>query len=330
MTPREIILGNLNRTGPTRIGMNFGGESRMNDLWCVGPTEPANAPTRDWQRDGAVETSVDVWGNVWHRFAGMSQGGEVLTPVIEDWSQLDSLQLPDLAHPANFANVRQSFADAGGACRVGWLGGFPFAIARYMRKMEIYFLDLVAERENVDRLHEKITAILEAMIIQFADCGADAIMFCEDWGIQDRLLIHPNMWREIFKPIYTRLCHAARSRGVHVLMHSCGYNWEILDDLAEAGVSAFQFDQPHLYGLERLAEKLNQLGVCLFSPVDIQHVLPTGDRRLIVEHAEKMIDLFARPNGGLIAKNYPDLHGIGVKDEWDRWAYETFVANMTL
>ena len=26
-------------------------------------------------------------------------------------------------------------------------------------------------------------------------------------------------------------------------------------------------------------------------------------------------------NGFLITKNYPDLAGIGVKEEWDDWAY---------
>jgi hypothetical protein len=29
--------------------------------------------------------------------------------------------------------------------------------------------------------------------------------------------------------------------------------------------------------------------------------------------------------GGFIAKNYPDLSGIGVKPEWDQWAYDAFV-----
>lgn len=26
--------------------------------------------------------------------------------------------------------------------------------------------------------------------------------------------------------------------------------------------------------------------------------------------------------GGQIMKSYPDLHGIGVKEEWDDWAYQ--------
>jgi len=32
-----------------------------------------------------------------------------------------------------------------------------------------------------------------------------------------------------------------------------------------------------------------------------------------------MVDIF---EGGLICKNYLDLPGIGVRPEWDQWAYE--------
>ena len=40
---------------------------------------------------------TDIWGNTWHRVKGMSQGGEVCKAVLEDWADLDDLQLPDPA-----------------------------------------------------------------------------------------------------------------------------------------------------------------------------------------------------------------------------------------
>jgi uroporphyrinogen-III decarboxylase len=159
------------------------------------------------------------------------------------------------------------------------------------------------------------------MIHGWADAGADGIFFCEDWGVQNRLLIHPDRWREVFKPLFARLVGAARSRGMHVLMHSCGYVWDIIDDLADVGVRCLQFDQPAIYGLDRLSDKLGARGVCLYSPVDIQQVMPTGDRGLIEGEAHRMIELFG---GRFIAKNYGDLHGIGVQPEWDAWAYNVF------
>lgn len=95
-----------------------------------------------------------------------------------------------------------------------------------------------------------------------------------------------------------------------------------LDDLAEAGICCMQFDQPALYGLERVSAKLRELGMCIYSPVDIQKVLPTGDRRLIEHTAHRMVQLF---RGGFIANNDRDLKGIGAQPEWDEWAYQVFL-----
>ncbi len=319
MTAREIIRRNLERDNPPRIGMAFGG-GRWNDFCGAGLGASSTWTERRWV-EGNTEYHDDEWGNVWHRLVHMSKGGEIYRPALAEWEMLDDYQLPDLANPARYEPAAKVFAGEQERYRVGYLPGFPFAICRYLRKMEVYFGDLVLERERIDVLHDRVTGLLEQMIARWADAGADGLFFCEDWGVQDRLLIHPDMWRDIFKPLFARLCGAAHARGLHILMHSCGCNWDILDDLADVGVNAFQFDQPRLNGLERLAVKLRERKVCLYSPVDIQKVMPTGDRALIEAEARRMVDLFG---GGLIANNYGDLHGIGVDPEWDGWAYAVF------
>ncbi len=323
MTPREIVKRNLEQSGPERIGFMYD-NGRMNDF-CGGGAGPSERYTPRRWTEGQFEYYDDEWGNVWHRIVGMSAGGEIYKPAIEDWAQLKDYPLPDFDNPKRFEGARNAFATDKDRYRLGWLPGFPFALCRYLRKMEIYFQDLVLERDHIDELHDKVTGMLEGMIRQYALAGADGFIYCEDWGIQDRLLISPKMWREIYKPLYRRLCDTSHKLGLHVLMHSCGYNWDILDDLAEVGVNAFQFDQPGLYGLERLAENLQRNKVCLFAPVDIQKVMPTGNRELIVSEAKKMVKLFGGTRGGLMVKNYGDLPGIGVKPEWDQWAYDTFV-----
>ena len=148
-------------------------------------------------------------------------------------------------------------------------------------------------------------------------------MIGEDMGTQNGLLFSPAMWREFFKEDYTRLLGIAHDYGMKVLMHSCGLNWAILDDLIDAGVDCFQFDQPALYDMPALAGKLRARKVALWSPIDIQQVMPTGDREYIEAETERLIDTF---RGGLILKNYPDLHGIAVEEEWDQWAYDKALA----
>ena len=324
MTPREVIQKNIRFQKPDRIGMRFD-RGRMDDFLKEVKIFPKGFKIKRWI-EGEYEYYDDAWGNLWWRLKDGCSGGEIKTAALADWAALKDFKVPDFLGSPDFTTIKQLFADDGNQhYRMINIPGFPFSICRYLRKMEIYFEDLVLERENIDQLHDIVTTAMEQVIRKIPETGADGIIFFEDWGIQDRMLISAEMWREIFKPLYQRLCNAAHSVKLDVLMHSCGYNWAIIDDLAEVGINAFQFDQPSIYGLEKLATRLQSHKICLYSPVDIQKVLPTGNKQLIQDEARKMAKLFFGANGGLIAKNYPDIHSIGVTEEWDNWMYEAFL-----
>lgn len=319
-TPRDIIKANIECADPDRIGFQFGGhEGWRYDMTSAGCDHGIEI---DRWEEGDYELYTDIWGNLWHRLKSLSKGGEVRTPVLADWADLDNLQLPDLANPAYYDQARALGASETDLFRIGWMPGWPFAICRYMRRMEVYFVDLLSERERIDILHDQVTTLLEGVIDQYGKAGLDGVMFCEDLGVQDRLLMSPGMWRDIFRPLYERLTSKAHEHGMKVIQHSCGYNWELIDDLCESGIDCLQFDQPAVYDLPALAQKLRHHHVGLYSPCDIQQVLPTGDRSYIEAETARLVNAF---RGGFIAKNYGDLHGIGVESTWDQWAYETFV-----
>ena len=318
LTSREIIVQNIECRCEERIGLNFD-RDRRNDFAGAGINRGFRPEIRV---EGNIEYSTYEWGNVWHRILGLSQGGEVFKPILESWDQLDALKLPDLDNPAYYQGARDLAASGTDKFKLGWLPGWPFATCRYMRKMEIYFMDLIEHRPHIDVLHDRVTSLFERVIARYGEAGMDGIMFCEDLGIQDRTLMSPDMWRDIFRPLYERLTSRAHRHGMKVIQHSCGYNWLLVDDLCEAGIDCLQFDQPAVYDQPGLAEKLRRHGVGLYAPCDIQKVLPTGDRALIERETRRLVETF---RGGFIAKNYPDLGGIGVKPEWDQWAYEGFL-----
>jgi len=323
MTPRQIIQANIEFRCEDRIGFNFSGD-RANDFVSAGCGH--GMASERWE-EGEMEFYTDIWGNTWHRLKGKSQGGEVFQPVLETWDALEELVLPDLDNPDYYEDARKLGSSETDLFRVGGLPGWPFATCRYMRKMEVYFVDLIAEREKIDLLHDRVTSLFEGVIDRFGEAGMDGVMFCEDLGVQDRLLMGPNMWRDIFRPLYERLTSRAHEHGMKVIQHSCGFNWELVDDLCLAGIDCLQFDQPAIYDMPGLAEKLRKHGVGLFSPCDIQQVLPTGDRSIIERETRRLVETF---RGGFIAKNYGDLPGIGVDPEWDDWAYQAFLKHGTV
>lgn len=318
MNPRDIILANINHQQPPRPGLTFD-RGRINDILTCEPV-PHGFQQKRWV-EGQKEYYDDEWGNLWVRMVMGPVKGEIFRPAIENWRQLDTLQPPDYSHP-DCAAMMQQFRLPTDRFKLAAIGGWIFDNARYLRKMEIYFADMALYPQELKRLHEIIAGVYEQKIHLAGKAGADGIMIGEDMGTQTGLLFSPRMFREYFKAMYTRLFGIAHDYGMKVLMHSCGQNWSIVPDLLDAGVDVFQFDQPGLYDMPNLAALLRERQAALWSPVDIQKVLPTGDRELIVNFVRRMIDLFA---GGLICKNYGDLQGIGVKEEWDDWAYQAIL-----
>lgn len=116
----------------------------------------------------------------------------------------------------------------------------------------------------------------------------------------------------------------ANSLGLDVWMHSCGYIKDIIPSLVDMGVKVLQLDQPTLSGLDFLA-KVCHGKTAIWSPVDIQRDLPTGDENYIRARARELIDKLGSRGGGFICGFYGDVKSLGVKPEWQMWAYDEFV-----
>jgi hypothetical protein len=294
---------------------------RINDMLIVG-LKPHGYTQRRWI-EGKLEYYDDEWGNLWVRMKDGSIKGEILRPAIEDWRQLDDLQPPDYTHPDCAAEMVAAFSQPTAKFRLAAIGGWIFDNARYLRKMQVYFADMALYPDELQRMHEIVARVYEQKIHIAGRAGADGIMIGEDMGTQTGLLFSPRMFCFYFKPMYTRLLAIAHEYGLKVFMHSCGQNWAIVPDLLDAGVDVFQFDQPALYDMPSLAALFRQRKAALWSPVDIQKIMPTGDRAIIEAGAREMLRIFG---GFLICKNYPDLFGIGVQEAWDDWAYDAICA----
>jgi uroporphyrinogen decarboxylase len=319
MNSREIILANIGHANPDRPGLTFD-QGRANDMVWGRFTPPVGYTAKRWV-EGDREFYDDQWGNIWMRMLEGSLQGEVYKPAIGDWSDLTTYQPPQYNVEDCVAAIGKSFADRPETKDKFRIISMPwvYASSRYLRKMEVYLEDLALQPEELHRLHAVVAGVCETLIHAAGKAGADGITFAEDMGTQIGLLFSPTMWREYFGDLYKRLFGLAHEYGMKVLMHSCGRNWQILPGLLDAGVDCFQFDQPTLYDMPALATMLRLHKAALWSPIDIQKILPTGDREKIEDGARCMYETF---KGGLIFGNYGDLQGIGVKPEWNDWGYQ--------
>lgn len=329
MTSNEIIRRVVDFSGPERIGMTFSalnGVPRMNDMFGAGLTADPDFDERRYEKDGKPYW-YDIWGNLWSK-ADPKHSGEVVEGVIKDWSQLDSLELPPLDDPARYVRAKELFAQNPHMYRVGGIHGCAFNVSRKMRRMDVFLEDCALYPDHVRELNTRVNDLMIRMVELYADAGADAISYCEDWGTQDRLLVSPTMWKDLFLFTFERLFGRCKELGLDVWMHSCGCVESIMDPLIGAGVSAFQFDQQSPYGgIEGLNQRYGGR-VVFHCPVDIQKVLQTRDKDTIQAYARRMRELLGAHNGGFVAKDYGDSAALGITPEEQNWAYEAWLEYM--
>ena len=327
ITSREIVQMSLAFASPPRIPYAMGG-GFPSDFRGVGRKPAPNRSQHPWTERSGYWNMVDEWGNEWRRLESITKG-EVYKGVIEEgWELLDSYDWPDVDRADLYEEAaeqvkqyhKEGFYVQGGM-------GMSFDIARYMRRMEIFLLDCASEPEQVKILLDRIADMLERQVHRYADIGVDGIGSGEDWGTQDRLLMSPTMFRELFKPVYARVCGAAKSRGLSFRLHSCGWVRDVIEDWIEVGVDICQFDQPELHGIDHLAEHFG--GRMHFEcPVDIQTTLQTRDHAAIEQTAREYIDKLAAPfGGGFIAGYYGSNEALGLTPEFQETAANTYMSH---
>jgi len=321
MNSREIVQRTLDYSGPQRLAVTFP-SPYLSDMCHA--DYALEGFGRDWRNvTDRRQEYVDEWGNTWAR-VDTSSKGEVSRGVLESWGQLAALRLPDLANPANYQRVREICADpTNDRYRVGGLPGFPFNIARKMRRLDQFLMDILLSPDEVRALLLRIEDLLAEVIEQYAAAGVDAVMFPEDWGTQLALMIRPDTWRAFFKPGFARLCGVAHAQGIKVIMHSCGKITDIIPDLIETGIDALQFDQPQLHGIDTLAQFHGRM--TFWCPVDIQKTLQTRDEAAIEAETRELVEKLGGPEGGFIAGYYGDNVSIGLDPYWQDVACRAFL-----
>ena len=319
MTSREIVQRTLEFAAPERVARSFG-ESDF-----AGCSSTAATHATQWEEVGGGRWErTDEWGNTWGRIESVSKG-EVVKGALEDFSRLSTYELPDYSNPSDYDDVRRRRREFPDKWMNGGMPGFAFNIARKMRKLEQYLVDILIDRDRIRELHDRIDDMLEDMIRNYAAAGVDGVMFGEDWGTQTQTLVSPSLWYDEFYPRFERLCGVAHAGGIKVLMHSCGHVAEIVPGLMEAGVDLLQFDQPDLHGIEALASYQEKGKITFWCPVDIQTTLQTQDNAVIEEKVEEMLDKLWHGRGGFVAGYYGSNEAIGLDPKWQSHASDRFL-----
>jgi hypothetical protein len=311
MTPRERVKRAVLFKGPDRVPWDLP-ERWGSDFLHVGCD-----PDPDWQPKVQTDTRwEDEWGCIWERLPGDKTMGQVTYHPLDDYSKLSGYTFPDYEDKRRYENIKKVVGENRDEKFV--LAGIPLSLIHrleYLRGHEAAWTDPYLYPEELDKLLDRICDINITVIEQLDELGVDGIFSCDDWGLQNRLMVKPEVWNQVWKPKYKKVYSFARSKGILTFLHSCGYIIDILEGLIEADLNVIQMDQQENMGVEVLSRRFGGR-LCFWCPVDIQNTMVRGTVEDVRRYARKLIDAFGSFNGGFIAKWYPSPEGPG--HTWDK------------
>lgn len=99
---------------------------------------------------------------------------------------------------------------------------------------------LIALAEDPDWVAEMVMATCELAVDGLEYLTGQGFEFdvgfiTEDMGFRDRGFFSPRTYREVIMPAQRRFCEACHARGMQAMLHSCGYNMELVPLYVEAG-----------------------------------------------------------------------------------------------
>lgn len=298
MTPKEIVRRAVEMRKPERVPIYISDNKDKSDIlmWNFKP------PTG--YKPEAPEQSE--WGFVWERLDETM--GQPKNPPLEDWMNLAGYTPPDAFAPGRMDGLNEFAKSNPDKYIIGLMGITGFNLMTFIRGFENVLSDLYFEQDNISKLADMVFGFEEGLIKRFGESPVDAVAFFDDWGTQNNLMISPDLWRTFFKPRYKKQFQLVHSFGKHVFFHSCGNNYEIIKDLIEIGADMLNFNQPCVYGIERLGREFGGK-VCFVCPVDIQKTAITGTKDDIYSEVELLKSSLGSFNGGLIGlvEHYHEL-----------------------
>jgi uroporphyrinogen decarboxylase len=173
---------------------------------------------------------------------------------------------------------------------VSGISGVTYEICWYMRGLEQWFCDMIAEPEFCEALLDQTKKFwldwFKGFLDEVADV-VDVIMIGDDLAGQSGPLFNPEFYRRVVKPRQKAVAQYIRSRTkAKVWYHTCGACIEYIP--------------------ATLKSKFGKQMVFWGGSIDSQHVLPSAKPEKVREDVKKHLEIW-KPGGGYVFNNVHNI-----------------------
>jgi uroporphyrinogen decarboxylase len=225
--------------------------------------------------------------------------------------ELEKCKVPDLFDYSNIEALCDKYS------RYAIMGGAwspIFCTASAFIGMETLMIKMYEEPDFARLFIEKITDSFyeqSARMFEAAKGKMDIFFMGDDYGTQLDLIMSAKMWDEFYASQLKRLFGLAKDFGLKVMLHSCGSVSKLIPRLIELGMDALDPIQVRAANMEpeMLKAKFGDY-VTFHGGLDTQHVLPFGTVEEVRAEAKRLIEIFGRDGGYILAPSQEFLPDI--------------------
>lgn len=286
--------------------------------WRISGNEIRLALGSDVVITGASETPdfkpvIDEKGTWLNEYNMRMRQGDIYVEIMEyplkDVTTIDELEntivFPDMSHPGRYkdaAALVKKYKDD--FFVIGDIEVTIFTLAQQMLGMEKLMIDMAMGEEYIPVLIDMITDFHIEHGLKLMEQGVDAIWVGDDFGSQTGLLFSRDMFCDIWKPAYVRMCKAFREKDPHIklILHCDGAVSELMDDFIEIGFQVFNPVQPGVpgHGPEEMKSGWGDK-IGFWGAMDQQELIPLGSDEELEKDIIEKISILGRDGGYVIA-----------------------------
>lgn len=180
-----------------------------------------------------------------------------------------------------------------------------FEWGTFLRRMDIFLMDLMIEQPNVEALLEALMEIhlntLEKVCKAVGDV-ADILRFGDDLGMMSGPFMSPDMYRQLFKKHHRTLNEFVHNNStMKTFLHSCGSIYALMPDLIETGYDVINPVQTNCYQMDPILLKKEFGRDITFwgGGCDTASVLSCATPEVVKKHGLERLGILT-PGGGFV------------------------------
>ena len=258
---------------------------------------------RKYFKDLDVDVEFDEWG-VGHKRGKLEHFTVMLHPM-EHFETIDEFKQypypdPDKDYDWSAFPYKVSQIQSRDLIVIAGMPMTVFEIAWYLRGMDSFMIDLIANPELACYHMDRITQIRCEFAKRYAQSGVDILHIGDDVSTQLDMMISPKLWREYLKPRLKKVIDSAREIKPDILIdyHGDGNLQKIIPELIEIGVDILNPVQPECMDPVEIKKLYGDM-ISFRGTIGTQTTMPFGTPEDVDRVCKEMIQKVGK-GGGLI------------------------------